>query len=427
MNHSPISRRPDQRGTSVLEALVAMLVLAVGLVGVARFQGPLRLNGEVARQRAEALRLAQAEIESLRAFTTLAATPGGRAFDPIASMSRRVDASPGDGTTTRYDLAREVATHIGPGEKSVRVRATWSDRAGAIHEVVLDTLIAAADPAFTGALGLARGGDPTRGPFGRSLQVPLPAVDLGDGTSALKPVDGGTLAVRFDNRSGRVTARCPAVAPGLPGRLLTAAALGPCAALSGQWLSGVVRFSSALPPDANAANDTPPALSVALALAGPTGAPLPTCTTEAMKGVAFDGTGGRRIEAVPLTASPASLGLTGWADTGERFVAYHCLIESAPGAAWSGRLAIVPVGWRIGTAAGERRVCRHSSDLDGSGAIDTALEHPLDYAGVTGNLQHQNHLVIDAAAACPGGRALRIAGDNASDVYVDLGTLPHSP
>lgn len=417
----------DQRGTTLFEALIALLVLALGIVGVARLQGHLRLTAEVARQRAEAVRWAQAEIESLRGFTTLAAGEGGRSFDAIASASRSIEPATGDASSTRYRLARSVDASGGPGARSVQVSVAWQDRTGAAQAVVLDTLIAAAEPALGGALGLERGGDPVRGPFGRSLRIPFAAKDLGDGSSAFKPVEGGTLAIRFDHRSGRPTARCAAVSPAMPTSALTLASLGPCSALTGQWLSGVIRFSAALPPDAAAANDAPLALGVAL-LPGATGsAPSASCSADAMKTVSYVGTAGLRIDAVPLAALPASLGLAAWAETGERFVSYHCLVETAPGAAWSGRLAIVPSGWRIGSAAGDRRVCRVASDLDGSGAIDTALEHPAEYGAVSGALANQNYLVIDTTAACPAGRSVRIAGNNASDVYVDPGTLLHAP
>ena len=421
------SRR--QRGTTLIEALIALLVLAVGMVAIARLQGNMRLSAEVARQRSEAVRLAQEDVESLRAFATLAAAAGARSFESIAAASRTVDSASGYATNTRYAVTRSVDAAATAGAKSVQVVVGWTDRAGAPQHVALNTLIAAADPAFGGALGLARGDGDLRGSFGRSARIPFAAKDLGDGSSAFKPVGGGTVAYRFDNRSGMPTGRCTGIAPATPTRELTPAGVGACTPLSGQWLSGVIRFSSALPPDSSVANDLPPALGVTLALsgAGTAAAPASTCNSEAMKTVAHAGTAGLRIDSVPLAATPAALGLTAWTETGERFVAYHCFVETAPGAAWSGHLAIAPSGWRIGSAAGDRRVCRYSSDLDGSGSVDPPLEHPAAYAGVSGRLANQNYLVIDTTAVCPAGRGVRIAGNNTSDVYVDPGTAAHAP
>ena len=68
--------RRRQRGITLIEALIAFLVLALGMLAIARTQTHLRMNAEVARQRSEAVRLAQEEIESLRAFAVIATAPG---------------------------------------------------------------------------------------------------------------------------------------------------------------------------------------------------------------------------------------------------------------------------------------------------------------------------------------------------------------
>jgi Tfp pilus assembly protein PilV len=415
-------------GTSLLEGLVALLVLALTAVGIAQLQGHLRLSAEVARQRTEAVRLAQQDIESLRAFGALAAGTGTtRSFEAIAGATRTVDAAGGYATPTRYTVTRTVDGAAMGGAKRVQVLVAWADRAGAPQQVALNTLIAAAEPSMSGALGLRRGdgngggvasdgADGARGPFGRSVRIPFGAKDLGDGSSAFKPVGDGTLAFRFDNRSGLPTGRCASVAATTRTIDLSLANLGPCAALAGRWVSGVIRFSSALPPDAATANDTPLPLAVTLAVAlapnAPAASPVPasSCTSEAMKTVAHVGAAGSRIESVPLAATPAALGLATWAETGERFVAYHCVVEAAAGVAWSAHVTLVPNGWRIGSAAGDRRVCRHGNEPASAGP-----------------LAHRNLLVIDAAAACPTGRAVAIAGNNASDVYVDTGTAANAP
>jgi len=86
----------------------------------------------------------------------------------------------------------------------------------------------------------------------------------------------------------------------------------------------------------------------------------------------------------------------------------------------------VPSGWTIGTGASDQRVCRYSSDLDASGAIDANLEHPASYTNVDASLANQNFLVIKGSEACPSGTPAQVAGNNA-DAYVDLSTLAHQP
>ena len=51
--------RHSQRGTTLLEGLVAFLVLSLGMLSVVRVQSQMRLNTDVARQRSEAVRIAR--------------------------------------------------------------------------------------------------------------------------------------------------------------------------------------------------------------------------------------------------------------------------------------------------------------------------------------------------------------------------------
>ena len=395
MSHTPAFDR-QQRGFTLIEALIAFLVLSLGMLAIARVQTHLRLNADVARQRAEAVRLAQEDIEALRAFAVLAAAPGARSFEAIESESRRVDADGGYATNTEYLLARQVEAAPALQAKNVSVTVSWSDRAGNPQQVALGAVVAGVAPAYGGALGLARGAGPAKGPFGRSVHIPLAAKDLGDGRSAFKPIGTGTVAFIFDNGSGLLTGRCAAVASTTPTGELTAANLGACDANIGHLLSGVVRFSSATPPDAAQGNDAPPAFAVAMAMSG--SYPVaPSCSTE------------------PVT-TPG----------GDRFVAYHCAVYPGAGGSWSGRANLVPSGWTIGTNAADKRVCRASSDLDASGAIDANVEHPASHVAVDSSLANQNFLVIAGNLACPAGRATQVAGNN-GDVYVDLSTAQYQP
>ena len=143
--------RPTQRGTTLFEALVAFLVLSLGMVAIARVQGHLRLDADAARQRSEAVRLAQEDMETLRGFATIdaAAAVGTRAFDAIASTSRSVDSG------TAYRIDRQIAATGALHAKAASVTVSWTDRSGSAQQVALHSIIAGTDPALSGALALA--------------------------------------------------------------------------------------------------------------------------------------------------------------------------------------------------------------------------------------------------------------------------------
>jgi len=145
---NPTPPRRLQRGISTLESLVAFAVLALGMMGLARLHADLRAHAEAARERSEAVRLAQQDLEDLRAFATTAG------WDAIG------DAEPADvtppGATTAYRREHSVRVDAESGVKAVRVTLRWADRHGAPQSLQLQTLVGANDPALSGALALPR-------------------------------------------------------------------------------------------------------------------------------------------------------------------------------------------------------------------------------------------------------------------------------
>ena len=137
----------QQRGLSLLETLIALLVLSLGMLALTRLQTGLRVGADAARERSEAVRLAQLDIEDLRAFTDL---DGWAAIVDAAT-----DVTP-TGSTTRYTLERVVETHAEPALKAVRITLRWNDRHGSAQQLQLDTLIGGHDPALSGGLTLVR-------------------------------------------------------------------------------------------------------------------------------------------------------------------------------------------------------------------------------------------------------------------------------
>jgi Tfp pilus assembly protein PilV len=377
-----------QRGIGLIEAMIAFLVLCLGMLALARFQPELRLNSELARQRSQAVRLAQQEIERLRVFTSLA-DASGASWAAIDNGSQTIEADNG----VLYRIDRTVTDGADGRAKHVRVDAVWTGRDGREQRLALDTMIAAALPSAAGTLALSARGIAVRGAMQRAPQLPLRARNLGDGRSVFKPVHNGLQAWVFDNLSGMVTAQCN-VAATTSSEQLDASQLSGCVRLSGLPLSGEVHFDEGIPLP----------LSLSIRLDGPTPVMAPWCMTETLKTVAFTGPEGMRLDAVPVDATPQTLGLTSWTVRGVPFVAYHCVVVPAAGVLrWSGRTVLAPEGWSLGRGADDRRLCRVTPDLDGSGAIDHNLEHPAIYENVSGPLTRQNFRVIRTDQPCPAG------------------------
>jgi Tfp pilus assembly protein PilV len=422
----PPTAMRHQRGTTLLEALIAFLVLSLGILTIGRVQTHLRLGSDIARQRAEAVRLGQEELENLRAFSVLGAASGARSYADITARSLLIDADAGYVTNAHYRLTRSVQASSSVDAKEVSVDVAWSDRSRQDQHIALHSVVAGIDPKYASALAIAPTGRPVKGAFGRSAWIPLTAKDLGDGRSAAKRVGAPTSALVFDNASGHVTATCSGLDSTLGTADLTSAALANCETVSAYLVSGIVRFSFASPPDAAQAAGAPLPIAMQATSTGGYYAIAPSCTSEPLKTVAYMLSGTRRVEAVPIDAVPASLGLASWTDSGDRYVGYQCLVYPLANGQWSGDTMIVPSGWAIGATSSTLRVCRFAADLDGSGAIDANAEHPAHYNALAGSLANQNFLVITGSQACPGGTA-RPSDGVVGAIDPDLSTVQHQP
>jgi type II secretory pathway pseudopilin PulG len=425
-----------QRGVSLIEALIAMLVMALGMVGIAALQAKLRVNSDVAKQRSEAVRIAEEDLENFRAFGTLAgigangAIPNSFAYAGVTDDANKRVVT----TNATYSINRSVVDHDPPPPavnpdrarmKDLLVSVSWTDREGVPQSVALRSVIAGIDPLLAAALTIAPNGSPVRDALGRDIQIPIPAKNLGNGTSIFKPVANGTTAYVFNNDSGMITRKCTDIAADAYTAALTSAS-GTCTDINAMLLSGYVRTSLANSPNAATPNDPPPgALSIRLDLedddppAGtkgtaaqltaafwPTAAEAvrlngytaPECAAEDSKTVRFttpvnftqlnnsvtqvvNSTTVIAIVPASVALSPAAIapyaGLTAEqvidpVATGERFIAYTCAVYPrtfAGALAWTGRSMLVPSGWTIGTGAGDYKVCRFSEDYNLNGHV----------------------------------------------------------
>jgi Tfp pilus assembly protein PilV len=405
----------QHRGVSLLEVLFSLLVLSLGVVGMGKLHRQLQAHADTARQRSEAVRLAHDEIEGHRTFGSTPRSSGSRTVTDIA----------GQRFNTVFHLNREIdeANALLP---STTVSITWEGREGTTQQAVLVSAVSTQDPVLSGALTLVPS---LRGALAGSAvanALPPSATPIDERRSAFKPTASATIAFVVDDVSAQVVEQCTGVPAEVASEDLRAEHLKQCVDFKALLLSGTVRFSNAEPPDPVAANDTPLELALSVGLPGMLASASPWCNAEAQKTVTYRDASGVHREAVALDATPASRGLASWQDSGERFVTYRCVVVAAGDPPrWSGQSVLVPVGWTIGAAPTQRRVCRYVNDIDGSGAIDRNDEHPSVYRGVDGPLQQQNFLVIRGDLACPAEAAATIDPKAAATAVV--ATAAHQP
>ena len=187
-------------GFTLIEALIALLVMAFGMLAIAGFQINLSRNSDVAKQRAEATRLGQEQIEQLRSFATFAG------YGALTSGN--------DNVSTNATFARSwtfSGTAADP-QRTLTVNVGWTDRANEAQTISLFTVIAEADATEAGGLAVpAIENGILRRPLARNINIPVPAVQLG-GTNIGKSKmqwggsSGGWLV--FSDASGDVIRKC---------------------------------------------------------------------------------------------------------------------------------------------------------------------------------------------------------------------------
>ncbi|MEF3076209.1 prepilin-type N-terminal cleavage/methylation domain-containing protein [Methylobacter sp. Wu1] len=178
-----------QQGFSLLEALIAALVVAVAMLGVARLQGLTMLESGDSRMKTHALNLAQDKIEELRSFSNR---------DAYLGMASGSDTHAGaSGTFTRTwtvtscaDLSPSCDSNgngsIDDNEsnyKQVNAQVIWTDPRGDEQTVQLTSYITGVEPVKSGMAlalytsGSGAGTEPAPEPEPEPEPIPDPASD----------------------------------------------------------------------------------------------------------------------------------------------------------------------------------------------------------------------------------------------------------
>lgn len=227
----------------MIEALIALVVMSFGMLALVGVQTTLRLNSDIARQRSEATRIASEEMELVRAFTCVTAgnCAPGTSWDEITDRTVDPVVLPNGTANTSYRLVRTVTTP-GPTQKAIHVVVSWKDRTDSNQSVIFDSVVLASSPSLSALLRVPMQVSAAGQRGGRHPTIPPFAKDLGDGTSAIKPVESGTVAWVFSNTTGLITSLCTSTTAASTSALTTGN-LGTCTATSATLVAGVVDFN----------------------------------------------------------------------------------------------------------------------------------------------------------------------------------------
>ena len=391
-------RRAGQRGVSLIEAVVAMGVMAFGILAVVGVQATLRGSGDLARQRTEAMRIAQEQMEEYRGYAALeAGASGGVDFeeidpDPRTAVDTSGMALDGRLNTTFYATVTAPTYANSAAMKPVAVTVDWTDRSGLFQSVELRSVIAGVPQGMSGSLALPPARQPFAAPRGRHRSVPVAAFSLPVASrSVFKPPQGagGSIAWVFNNVTGLVVGICNVSASITNANITESEAEGcvsSASATSAQLLSGYVRFANGDPSEGTEAEDpTGSSLNLDIALALTSSHPA----TQAC----VDDASSNAVEA-----------------GARREVTYYCLIYSNDAGTWAGRARVSPQAFSVGSpwviaSSGSTafKVCRYTPLAADSGTRN--VDHPLDYTEAGSSrgtgLANQNFLVISAGFGCP--------------------------
>lgn len=136
-----IISRKGMLGSSLIESVVALLILSIGFVGVAKLQAELTANNSLSKQRTEASTIAQDMIEEYRSFGEMSTTSGFEAYSDIASERMSIT-----GVNAVYAAAAVVTESTSPAYKTVTVTVGWTGATREAQTISLSTIIAGQDP-----------------------------------------------------------------------------------------------------------------------------------------------------------------------------------------------------------------------------------------------------------------------------------------
>jgi Tfp pilus assembly protein PilV len=350
----------------LLDALVAFAVLAFGMLALVSMQSTLSRSADVAKQRTEAMRLAQDKMEELRSYTGISS--GTINWNGLTSntagetISSYTVAGVTQNTNTTFTRTWTLGGSNLDSRRPISINVAWTDRAGEAQQVTLNSVIAKVDPADSGYLGFPLPQNTNlKRPKNRNINIPVQAIDLGGGKSVFQLA--GNYAIVFDDISGYVIEKCNTTVTAATYTNGTAE----CSVYNAVILAGYV-----------SGGITTTGSGASAAATMPTGINVTNLT-------GWDNSGGKTI-----TCSYGPARNQNSSDNATNLISgfhyYLCVIPMTTGSTWSGTVRLGGV-----TTTGNFKVCRFQ--YAASEFVDANQRNVQPYSDVSESLDNQNYVI----------------------------------
>ena len=130
------SRSRMRRGFSLVETMIAMLVLGFGLLTIASAQVYAVKSGQTGRHRTRAVQIAQTQMEQLQSSRWTAIAPTG--WTAPIDVTTTVEA-PTTQVEQNYDMRWRITNVIPDQTRALDVQVSWTDAHGVVKAFTLSS------------------------------------------------------------------------------------------------------------------------------------------------------------------------------------------------------------------------------------------------------------------------------------------------
>jgi prepilin-type N-terminal cleavage/methylation domain-containing protein len=139
MTTKKVNKRMRSRsGFSLIETMIAMLVLGFGLLTIASAQVYAVKSGQTGRHRTRAVEIAQTQMERLHSLSWNDADLAATSWTPNVDVVTTVEAA-GVQTEMRFSRQWRITDVIEDQTRSIDVRVSWTDAHGVTKDFALSS------------------------------------------------------------------------------------------------------------------------------------------------------------------------------------------------------------------------------------------------------------------------------------------------